>query len=93
MEVCIVGFFDLLPDGFAEPGTTALLNGELGAKTPWYRCWVLMGLLFVGGVMNLVWILAITLFVLIEKLLPPGVQTARFTGFVMIASSFIYLLV
>ena len=23
--------------GFAEPGTTALLNGELGAKTPWYR--------------------------------------------------------
>ena len=37
MEVCIVGFFDLLRDGFAEPGTTALLNGELGAKTPWYR--------------------------------------------------------
>ena len=34
MEVCIVGFFDLLRDGFAEPGTTAFLNGELGAKTP-----------------------------------------------------------
>ena len=32
MEVCIVGFFDLLRDGFAEPGTTARLNGELGAK-------------------------------------------------------------
>jgi len=30
VEVCIVGFFDLLRDGFAEPGTTARLNGELG---------------------------------------------------------------
>ena len=37
MAVCIVGFFDLLRDGFAEPGTTARLNGELGAKTPRYR--------------------------------------------------------
>jgi hypothetical protein len=34
VEVCIVGFFDFLRDGFAEPGTTARLNGELGAKTP-----------------------------------------------------------
>ncbi len=34
MEVSVVGFFDLLRDGFAEPGTTARLNGELGAKTP-----------------------------------------------------------
>ena len=30
-------------------------------------CWVLMSLLFVGGVMNLLWIAAITLFVLLEK--------------------------
>ena len=37
MEVCIVGFFDLLRDGFAEPEITARLNSELGAKTPWYR--------------------------------------------------------
>ncbi len=34
MAFCIVGFFDLLRDGFAEPGTTARLNGELGAKPP-----------------------------------------------------------
>ena len=34
MAVCTVGFFDLLRDRFADPGTTALLNGELGAKTP-----------------------------------------------------------
>ena len=34
MSVCIVGFFDVLRDGFAERGTTARLNGELGANTP-----------------------------------------------------------
>ena len=32
-------------------------------------CWVLMLLLFVGGVMNILWIAAITLFVLLEMLL------------------------
>ena len=35
-------------------------------------CWVLMALLFVGGVMNLLWIAAIALFVLLEKVLPFG---------------------
>jgi len=38
VSVCIVGFFDLLRAGFAEPGTTALLNGELGAKPPPQSC-------------------------------------------------------
>jgi len=33
-------------------------------------CWLLMVLLFVVGVMNLVWVAAITLFVLLEKLVP-----------------------
>ena len=55
-------------------------------------CWALMGLLFVGGVMNLVWILAITLFVLVEKLLPQGLRTVRITGVAMIASGIAYLL-
>ena len=35
-------------------------------------CWVLMALLFVGGVMNLVWIAAIAGFVLLEKVVRPG---------------------
>lgn len=48
-------------------------------------CWVLMGLLFLGGVMNLVWIAAITLFVLVEKLAPAGARTARWAGAAMIA--------
>lgn len=44
-------------------------------------CWVLMGLLFVGGVMNLAWVAAITAFVLIEKLLPAGRAISWVAGF------------
>jgi len=51
-----------------------------------------MGLLFVGGVMNLFWILAISLFILFEKLLPARIRTARVTGMLMIASGiFLFL--
>jgi predicted metal-binding membrane protein len=35
-------------------------------------CWALMLLLFVGGVMNLGWIIGLSIFVLIEKLARPG---------------------
>ena len=35
-------------------------------------CWFLMGLLFLGGVMNLYWIAGIALFVLFEKTVPAG---------------------
>jgi len=49
-------------------------------------CWILMGLLFVGGVMNLLWIAAITLYVLLEKVLPYGLGRGRFAGVAMIAS-------
>lgn len=35
-------------------------------------CWVLMLLLFVGGIMNLAWIAGIAVFVLLEKLAPAG---------------------
>jgi predicted metal-binding membrane protein len=47
-------------------------------------CWVLMGLLFLGGVMNLLWIAAITVFVLVEKILPFGDVGGRITGLIMI---------
>jgi len=54
-------------------------------------CWVLMGLLFVAGVMNLLWILAITLFVLLEKLLPPYLLTTRIAGVLMIVTGLLLL--
>jgi predicted metal-binding membrane protein len=43
-------------------------------------CWMLMALLFVGGVMNPLWIAAITLFVLVEKLAPRGNWIGRTAG-------------
>src|SRR5262245_914417 len=43
-------------------------------------CWVLMALLFVGGVMNVLWIAALTIFVLIEKLTPAGRVVSRVSG-------------
>jgi predicted metal-binding membrane protein len=48
-------------------------------------CWVLMLLLFAGGVMNLVVILALTAWVLVEKLAPFGAHTARASGLVLLA--------
>ncbi len=43
-------------------------------------CWALMLLLFVGGVMNLWWIAALTVFVLVEKVAPFGVQGGKLSG-------------
>ncbi len=47
-------------------------------------CWVLMALLFVGGVMNLLWVAAIAMFVLIEKAAPFGVAMGRLGAAVLI---------
>jgi predicted metal-binding membrane protein len=43
-------------------------------------CWILMALLFVLGVMNLVWIAALAAFVLAEKVAPAGVKMSKVTG-------------
>ena len=40
-------------------------------------CWVLMILLFVGGVMNLLWVAAMAVFVLVEKAAPFGRMAGR----------------
>ena len=47
-------------------------------------CWLLMALLFVGGVMNLTWIAALAILVLIEKVLPPGQWVGRAVGIALI---------
>ena len=49
-------------------------------------CWALMVLLFVGGVMNLAVIAALTVFVGFEKLGPFGVHTARASGALLIGA-------
>lgn len=54
-------------------------------------CWAIMALLFLGGVMNLLWIAAITGFVLAEKLLPPRLRLARVSGILMIVVGAMFL--
>src|SRR5438309_1325164 len=49
-------------------------------------CWALMLLLFVGGVMNLAVIAALTAFVAFEKIGPFGVYSARVSGGLLIAT-------
>jgi len=43
-------------------------------------CWLLMTLLFLGGVMNLVWVAAIAMVVLIEKATPAGDRVGQIAG-------------
>jgi len=47
-------------------------------------CWAIMLLLFVGGVMNLTVIAALTAFVAFEKLAPFGMHPARISGVLLI---------
>ena len=55
-------------------------------------CWALMALLFVGGVMNLAWIAALSIAVAIEKLAPGGERLAAVLGFGLIAAGLVRLL-
>jgi predicted metal-binding membrane protein len=55
-------------------------------------CWFLMGLLFFGGVMNLVWIAFIAIIVLLEKILPRGRLFSQASGVGMICFSVLLLL-
>ena len=48
-------------------------------------CWMLMLLLFVGGVMNVSWIATLAAFVLVEKLAPAGYWIGRAAGAFLIA--------
>jgi predicted metal-binding membrane protein len=48
-------------------------------------CWALMLILFAGGVMNLAVIVALTAWVIVEKLAPFGERTATVSGAVLLA--------
>lgn len=49
-------------------------------------CWLLMVLLFVAGVMNLLWVAALAVLVLLEKVVPRGRLVAFSAGGLMIAA-------
>ena len=67
-------------------------EGRMGAFTMGLRhgafctgcCWLLMVLLFVTGVMNMLWVAAITLFVLLEKVLPRGMRFGALAGVALV---------
>ena len=69
-------------------------NEPLGSLTLGFRhglycigcCWMLMALLFVVGVMNLFWIGAIAIFVLLEKLNPVGDMLPKAAGFLLVGT-------
>lgn len=48
-------------------------------------CWLLMALLFVGGVMNLVWVALIAGYILIEKVAPAQLWLSRISGIAVMA--------
>ena len=67
-------------------------GGRLGALRMGIRhgayclgcCWALMCVLFVVGVMNLIWVATLTAFVLLEKIGPAGTVIARAAGAAMV---------
>jgi len=54
-------------------------------------CWFLMALLFVAGVMNVLWVATITAFVLIEKVAPRGDVVGRVAGVVLVIAGLMML--
>lgn len=67
---------------------------RMGIKNGMYClgcCWILMILLFVSGIMNIFWIIIISLFVLIEKVLPSVKVISLIAGIALIAYGIIVL--
>jgi predicted metal-binding membrane protein len=78
--------------GFKPGAAAALRLGLLHGLYCVGCCWVLMALLFVGGVMNPFWIAALMIFVLLEKLLPLEPYFSGFAGLGALVASFWFAL-
>jgi predicted metal-binding membrane protein len=72
--------------GFRRDPRGALLLGLHHGSYCVGCCWMLMALLFVGGVMNVLWIALLSAFVLLQKTLPPGRVFARTAGVAFITT-------
>ena len=70
-----------------RPGTAGAFRMGLGHGAFCLGCcWSVMALLFVGGVMNLIWVAIIAIFVALENIFPNGHWVGRITGLAMIAA-------
>ena len=74
-----------LMTGWSEGKTGALVMGLKHGAYCAGCCWFLMALLFVAGVMNIWWVGVITLFVLLEKVVPRGLVVGKIAGGVLAA--------
>lgn len=84
-EICLVHCRSPIAFVLAHGGFKTGIRGSilLGARHGAYClgcCWMLMALLFVAGVMNLAWIAAIMVLVLLEKIAPYGRWIAKLAG-------------
>jgi len=75
---------DFLSRHWRAGATGALRLGLLHGAFCIGCCWLLMALLFVGGVMNLAWIASLSILIAAEKLIPRGPVVARVVGAVLI---------
>jgi predicted metal-binding membrane protein len=66
--------------GFRREPSGAMLLGFRHGLYCVGCCWTLMALLFIGGVMKLLWIAALAILVLVEKVLPSGRIVGRVAG-------------
>jgi predicted metal-binding membrane protein len=66
--------------GFQTSAPGSLRLGLLHGKYCVGCCWALMAILFVVGVMNLLWIAILMIIVLLEKVVPGGRYFSRFAG-------------
>lgn len=72
--------------GFRSSAAGSLRLGVLHGGYCIGCCWALMAVLFVTGVMSLLWIAALMLAVLLEKSMPHGRGLARVTGSIALAA-------
>jgi predicted metal-binding membrane protein len=66
--------------GFRNEPLGALRLGIAHGRCRLGCCFALMALLFVGGVMNLLWIAGLTILILLEKIVPAGRLIPRCSG-------------
>jgi len=89
-EVCLTQCqkpfaFVLSHGGFRRDASGSLMLGLRHGAYCIGCCWPLMALLFVGGVMNLLWVVVLALFILLQKIIPFGVLFARLVGIGLVA--------
>jgi len=89
-EVCLTQCqkpfaFVLSHGGFRRDAPGSLMLGLRHGAYCVGCCWSLMALLFVGGVMNLLWVVVLALFILLQKIIPFGGLFGRLVGIGLVA--------